>query len=57
MSHVPPVAGVGATVGAVQGSVLAYTGIAIAIYLVIAGGLLLTGLILRRLGRESEQQA
>jgi hypothetical protein len=52
MSHVPPVAGVGATLGAVQGNILAYTGIAVGLYLAIAGALLVAGLVLRRLGRE-----
>lgn len=52
MSHVPPVAGVGAAVGAVQGQVLAFTGIAVGAYLLVAAGLLVTGLVLRRLGRE-----
>jgi hypothetical protein len=55
MSHVPPVAGVGAALGAIQGNILAYTGVAVGLYLALAGALLVTGLILRRLGREPAQ--
>jgi hypothetical protein len=52
MSHVPPTVGVGVAVGAAQGKVLAYTGLALGVYLLIAVGLLAAGLLMRRFGRE-----